>query len=87
MHEKTRDPMIVLFMGIDARIENAIELIINNTPIPEKDIQNLIMDKASLLEIFEGKAGNPKEIHNKKIWSANNLINKIDYILEMYNMK
>ena len=87
MHEKTRDPMIVLFMGIDGRIENAIELIINDTDIPEKDIQNLIMDKESLLEIFEGKTGKSKEIHYNKIWSANNLINKIDYILEMNNMK
>jgi|BarGraIncu00222A_1022003.scaffolds.fasta_scaffold483203_1 hypothetical protein len=87
MHEKIRDPMIVLFMGIDGRIENTIELIINDTNIPEKDIQNLIMDKEALLEIFEGKAGNSKEIHYKKIWSANNLINKIDYILEMNNKK
>lgn len=87
MHEKIRDPMIVLFMGIDGRIENTIELIINDTDIPEKDIQNLIIDKEALLEIFEGKAENPKEIHYKKIWSANNLINKIDYILEMNNKK
>ena len=87
MHEKIRDPMIVLFMGIDGRIENAIELIINDTDIAEKDIRNLIMDKEALLEIFEGKAGNSNEIHYKKIWSANNLINKIDYILEMNNKK
>ena len=44
----------------------------------------LISDKESLLEIFEGRIGEPKEIQYEKIW-ANNLINKIDYIIEINN--
>lgn len=87
MREKIRDPLIVLLMGIDERIESATELIMADKDIPKKDIQKLTMDKESLIEIFHERIGKSKEINYDKLWSANNLINKIDYILEMYNMK
>jgi len=84
MCEKRRDPMMELFMEIDGRIESAIEQIRQENEIPSIDIQMLISDKESLLEIFEGRIGEPKEIQYEKIW-ANNLINKIDYIIEINN--
>ncbi len=85
MHEKIRDPIIVLFMEIDGRIESGIEMIIKKEDIPKIDIQKLINDKESLLKIFHGITEQSKEIEYNKIWSANNLINKIDYILEVNN--
>jgi hypothetical protein len=84
MCEKRRDPMMELFMEIAGRIESAIEQIRQENEIPSIDIQMLISDKESLLEIFEGRIGEPKEIQYEKIW-ANNLINKIDYIIEINN--
>ena len=84
MYEKRRDPMMELFMEIAGRIESAIEQIRQENEIPSIDIQMLISDKESLLEIFEGRIGEPKEIQYEKIW-ANNLINKIDYIIEINN--
>jgi len=81
MYEKRRDPMMELFMEIAGRIESAIEQIRQENEIPNIDIQMLISDKESLLEIFEGRIGEPKEIQYEKIW-ANNLLNKIDYILK-----
>jgi len=84
MCEKRRDPMMELFMEIAGRIESAIEQIRQENEIPNIDIQMLISDKESLLEIFEGRIGEPKEIQYEKIW-ANNLINKIDYIIEINN--
>ena len=84
MYEKRRDPMMELFMEIAGRIESAIEQIRQENEIPNIDIQMLISDKESLLEIFEGRIGEPKEIQYEKIW-ANNLINKIDYIIEINN--
>jgi len=76
--------MMELFMEIAGRIESAIEQIRQENEIPSIDIQMLISDKESLLEIFEGRIGEPKEIQYEKIW-ANNLINKIDYIIEINN--
>ncbi len=87
MHEKVRDPLMVRFMEIDRRIENAIELIMNDNEIPKKEVQKLIYDKDYLVEIFQERVGNSKEINYDKVWSANNLFNKIDYILEMNNKK
>ena len=84
MCEKRRDPMMELFMEIAGRIESAIEQIRQENEIPSIDIQMLISDKESLLEIFEGRIGEPKEIQYEKI-RANNLINKIDYIIEINN--
>ena len=84
MCEKRRDPMMELFMEIAGRIESAIEQIRQEDKIPRIDIQMLISDKESLLEIFEGRIGDPKEIQYEKIW-ANNLLNKIDYIIEINN--
>lgn len=84
MCEKMRDPMMELFMEIDGRIINAIKQIRQDNEIPKIDIQMLITDKESLLEIFEGRIGDPKEIQYEKIW-ANNLINKIDLIFEVSN--
>jgi hypothetical protein len=85
VHEKIRDPVIVLFMKVDGRIESAMELIMEDKVIPEKDIERLIIYKESLLDIFEGLMGDSKEIQYNKVWSANNLINKIDYILDLGN--
>jgi len=84
MCEKMKDPMMELFMEIDGRIINAIKQIRQDNEIPKIDIQMLITDKESLLEIFEGRIGDPKEIQYEKIW-ANNLINKIDLIFEVSN--
>ena len=84
MCEKRRDPMMELFIEIAGRIESAIEQIRQEDKIPRIDIQMLISDKESLLEIFEGRIGDPKEIQYEKIW-ANNLLNKIDYIIEINN--
>ncbi len=84
MCEKRRDPMMELFMEIAGRIESAIEQIRQENEIPSIDIQMLISDKESLLEIFEGRIGEPKEIQYEKIW-ANNLLNKIDSIIEITN--
>jgi hypothetical protein len=84
MCERMRDPMMELFMEIDGRIINAIKQIRQDNEIPKIDIQMLITDKESLLEIFEGRIGDPKEIQYEKIW-ANNLINKIDLIFEVSN--
>ena len=84
MCEKRRDPMMELFMEIAGRIESAIEQIRQEDEIPRIDIQMLISDKESLLEIFEGRIGEPKEIQYEKIW-ANNLLNKIDYIIKVNN--
>jgi hypothetical protein len=84
MCEKRRDPMMELFMEIAGRIESAIEQIRQEDEIPRIDIQMLISDKESLLEIFEGRIGDPKEIQYEKIW-ANNLLNKIDYIIKINN--
>jgi hypothetical protein len=85
MQEKVRDPIMVLFMEIDGRIENAIKLIVEDEDIPKMDIQKLINDKESLLKIFEGQVKESKEIQYNKIWSANNLINKIDYIIDIHS--
>jgi hypothetical protein len=85
VHEKTRHPLIELFMKIDGRIEGAIDQIIEDKLVPEEDIQRLISDKECLLEIFEGKPGKSKDTHYDNVWSANNLINKIDYILDFNN--
>ena len=85
VHEKTRDSVIELFMKIDGRIEYAIEQIIEDKNVSENDIERLIIDKEMLLEIFEGKTEKSKEIHYDNVWSANNLINKIDYILDLNN--
>ena len=85
IQKKTREPVIELFMKIDGRIEYAIEQIIADEIVPEKDIARLIRDKEILLEIFEGKTQKSKEIHYDNVWSANNLINKIDYILDLNN--
>jgi len=84
MYEKRRDPMMELFMEIAGRIESVIKQIRQENEIAIIDIQMLISDKESLLEIFEGRIGEPKEIQYEKIW-ANNLINKIDYIIEINN--
>ena len=84
MCEKRRDPMMELFMEIAGRIESAIEQIRQEDEIPRIDIQMLISDKESLLEIFEGRIGDPKEIQYEKIW-ANNLLNKIEYIIKINN--
>jgi hypothetical protein len=81
MCEKRRDPMMELFMEIAGRIESAIEQIRQKNEISSIDIQMLVSDKESLLEIFKGRMGDPKEIQYEKIW-ANNLLNKIDYIIE-----
>ncbi len=83
MHEKIRDPMMELFMGIDVRIERAIKLIMEDKDIPKPDIQRLITDKESLLEIFKDPRDPSKEISFDKYWSAYDLINKINYILEV----
>jgi hypothetical protein len=85
VHEKTRDPVIELLMKIDGRIEYALEQIIEDKNVPEEDIERLIIDKELLLEIFEGKTEKSKEIQYDNVWSANNLINKIDYILDLNN--
>ena len=85
VQEKSRDPVIELFMKIDGRIECAIEQIIEDKNVPEADIKRLIIDKERLLEIFEGKIGKSKEVEYDNVWSANNLINKIDYILDLNN--
>ena len=84
MCEKIRDPMMELFMEIDGRIENAIEMIRKEKDIPEIDFKMLITDKESLLEISKARMGDPKEVQYEKIW-ANNLINKIDLIFEVNN--
>jgi len=84
MCEKRRDPMMELFIEIAGRIESAIEQIRQEDKIPRIDIQMLISDKESLLEIFEGRIGDPKEIQYEKIW-ANNLLNKIEYIIKINN--
>jgi hypothetical protein len=81
MCEKIRDPMMELFMEIDGRIENAIEMIRKEKDIPEIDFKMLITDKESLLEISKARMGDPKEVQYEKIW-ANNLINKIDLIFK-----
>jgi hypothetical protein len=83
VQEKKRDPFIELFMRIDERIEYAIKYVIEDKNIPEEDIERLVMDKEVLLEIFEGKIQKSKEVHYDNVWSANNLINKIDYILDL----
>ena len=73
-----------MFIEIAGRIESAIEQIRQEDKIPRIDIQMLISDKESLLEIFEGRIGDPKEIQYEKIW-ANNLLNKIEYIIKINN--
>jgi hypothetical protein len=84
MCEKLRDPMMELFMEIDGRIENAIEMIRKDKVIPEIDFKMMITDKESLLEISKARLGEPKEVQYEKIW-ANNLINKIDLIFDVNN--
>lgn len=84
MSEKVRDPMMELFMEIDGRIENAIEMIRKENDIHEIDFKMLITDKESLLEISKARMGEPKEVQYEKIW-ANNLINKIDLIFDVNN--
>jgi hypothetical protein len=84
MCEKLRDPMMELFMEIDGRIENAIEMIRKDKEIPEIDFKMMITDKESLLEISKARLGEPKEVQYEKIW-ANNLINKIDLIFDVNN--
>jgi hypothetical protein len=84
MCEKLRDPMMELFMEIDGRIENAIEMIREKNDIPEIDFKMMITDKESLLEISKARMGDPKEVQYEKIW-ANNLINKIDLIFDINN--
>ena len=76
--------MMELFMEIDGRIENAIEMIRKEEDILEIDFKMLITDKESLLEISKARMGDPKEVQYEKIW-ANNLINKIDLIFETNN--
>jgi len=66
MSEKIRDPMMELFMEIDGRIENAIEMIRKDEDIPEIDYKMLITDKESLLEIFKARIGDPKEVQYEK---------------------
>lgn len=85
VHEKVRDPVIELFMKIDGKIERAMELIIADNDIPGEDIEKLIIYKESLLDIFEGRIGDSREIPYSKVWSANNLINEIDYVLDLNN--
>ena len=82
LQKNVRNPNTELFMAIDGRIENAIETIIYDLDIPKTDIKKLMEDRISLMEIFEGqKDENLIEYNN--VWRANNLINKIDYILEL----
>ena len=83
VHRKTIDPVKEMFMKIDGRIESAIEQIIEDKNVPKEDIERLIKDKEALLNIFEGKTEKFKEIQYNNVWSANNLINKIDYILDL----
>jgi hypothetical protein len=85
VHEKIRDPVIESFMKIDGRIEAAVEQLIEDKNVPIEDINRLLIDKEFLLEIFEGKTGKSKITHYDNVWSANNLINKIDYILDLNN--
>jgi hypothetical protein len=83
VHRKTIDPVKEMFMKIDGRIEGAIEQIIEDKNVPKDDIERLIIDKEHLLDIFEGRTEKSKEIQYDNVWSANNLINKIDYILDL----
>ncbi len=83
INKKTRDPVIELFMKIDGRIEYVIGQIIDDKTISEEDIERLIKDKEHLLKFFEGKTEKSREMHYDNVWSANNLINKIDYILDL----
>ena len=85
VHEKVRDPVIELFMKIDGKIERAMEHIIDDNDIPREDIERLLIYKESLLDIFEDRIGDSREIQYSKVWSANNLINKIDYVLNLNN--
>jgi hypothetical protein len=85
VHKKTREPVIELFMKIDGRIDYVIEQIIEDKNVPDEYIKRLIIDKEILLEIFGGKTQKSKEIYYDYVWSANNLINKIDYILDLNN--
>jgi hypothetical protein len=82
IQEKIQDPVMELFMGVDGRIETALKLIIEEKDIPQTNIQRLIIDKESLLEIFDSMGDN-KEFQIERIWSAYDLINKINYILEV----
>jgi len=86
VHKKTREPVIELFMKIDGRIDYVIEQIIEDKNVPDEYIKRLIIDKELLLEIFEGKTEKSKKIQYDNVWSANNLINKIDYILDLTNI-
>jgi hypothetical protein len=85
VQKKIRDPVLVLFMKIDERIENAMLIIIADRSVPGDDLERLISDKEYLLNIFKGKPGKSKEIQYDNVWSANNLINKIDYLLDLNN--
>jgi hypothetical protein len=77
--KKVRDPVMQLFMEVDIRIETAQEHIIQYKNIPKTDIKKLIKDKETLQQICK----KPNEMNHNKIWSANNLIYKINYILEI----
>ena len=81
IHEKIRDPIKEIFMEIDKRIENALELTIKENNIPTNNIQRLIIDKKFLLTIID-ELMDEEQIEFDKIWDATNLIYKIDYILE-----
>ena len=85
VQKKISDPVLVLFMKIDERIENAMLMILADRTVPGDDLQRLMNDKEYLLNIFKGKPGKSKEIQYDNVWSANNLINKIDYLLELNN--
>jgi hypothetical protein len=83
VHRKTIDPVKEMFMKIDGRIEGVIEQIIEDKNVSKEDIERLIIDKEVLLDIFEWRKEKSKKIQYDNVWSANNLINKIDYILDL----
>jgi hypothetical protein len=83
IYEKSRDPIVELFMIVDGKIENIIEQIRQEDYVPKTEIKNLNNYKETLLEIFESGINEPKDIPYDKIWEAYNLIHKINYILEV----
>lgn len=83
IYEKSRDPIVELFMIVDGKIENIIEQIRQEDYVPKTEIKNLNNYKEILLEIFESGINEPKDIPYDKIWEAYNLIHKINYILEV----
>ena len=82
IQKNVKNPKMGLFMEIDRRIENAIEMIIYDIDIPKTDIKRLMEDRISLLEIFEGQK-DENLIQYNNFCRANNLIDKINYILEL----